>query len=190
MTVVDGEISQYDHLTGNKWQLQLTILIKKIIEFIKKKAYSSNMDKIDQSLVAALRRDARASVSDLALELGVSRATVRSRMDKMIKNGDILGFTVVLKEDATEAPVRGITLIEIEGKGNQRVISQLQGFPEIQAIHSTNGRWDLIVEFGTNSLSDLDKALQRLRVIDGIQSSETSLFLGTHRSNRAKPAAF
>lgn len=147
------------------------------------------MDKIDQNLVAALRQNSRAAISELALELGVSRATVRSRMERMVRDGDILGFTVVLKEDASDMPVRGITLIEIEGKGNERIINRLRGFTEIQAIHSTNGRWDLVVEFGTDTLADLDKALQRLRVIDGIQASETNLFLGTHRSNQAKPPA-
>ncbi len=99
-------------------------------------------------------------------------------------DGEILGFTVVLKSDAADMPVRGLTLIEIEGKGNERIISRLRGFAEIQAIHSTNGRWDLIVEFGTDTLADLDQVLRQIRLIDGINTSETSLYLATHRSNK------
>ncbi|MFC4271228.1 AsnC family transcriptional regulator [Sneathiella chungangensis] len=142
------------------------------------------MDKTDQKLIAALRQNARASVSELAMSLGLSRATVRTRMDKLIEEEEIIGFTVVLKEDLAEFPVRGITLIEIEGKGNERIISRLRGFPEIQAIHSTNGRWDLIVEFGAETLADLDKVLRQLRLIDGINASETNLYLATHRTSR------
>ncbi len=143
------------------------------------------MDKSDQKLVAALRQNARASISELALRLNLSRATVRTRLDRLMTDEEILGFTVILKEDMADFPVRGVTLIEVEGKGDERIISRLRGFPEIQAIHSTNGRWDLIVEFGAETLSDLDKVLRQLRKIDGINASETNLYLATHRSNRA-----
>lgn len=143
------------------------------------------MDETDQKLVAVLRQNARASISELASRLELSRATVRTRLDRLIADEEILGFTVVLKEDLADIPVRGITLIEIEGKGDERIISRLRGFPEIQTIHSTNGRWDLIVEFGAETLSDLDQVLRQIRRIDGINASETNLYLTTHRSNRA-----
>jgi len=143
------------------------------------------MDETDQKLVAVLRQNARASISELASRLELSRATVRTRLDRLIADEEILGFTVVLKEDLADIPVRGITLIEIEGKGDERIISRLRGFPEIQTIHSTNGRWDLIVEFGAETLSDLDQVLRQIRRIDGINASETNLYLPTHRSNRA-----
>lgn len=143
------------------------------------------MDKTDQKLVAVLRQNARASISELASTLNLSRATVRARLDRLIADEEILGFTVVLKEDLADSPVRGITLIEIEGKGDERIISRLRGFPEIQTIHSTNGRWDLIVEFGAETLSDMDQVLRQIRRIDGINASETNLYLTTHRSNRA-----
>jgi DNA-binding Lrp family transcriptional regulator len=149
------------------------------------------MDNTDEKLVGALRRNARASISDLALLLGTSRATIRTRMDRLLKEEEILGYTAVVKSDAFDMAVRGITLIEIEGRGNERIISRLQGFPEVQAIHSTNGKWDLIVEFGTDTLPDLDAALRRLRQIDGINNSETNLYLATHRSEKAKsPVGF
>ena len=143
------------------------------------------MDNIEQKLISLLRRNARASISDLAIELGVSRATVRARIKQLIDDGDILGFSVVLKGDRFELPVRGITLIEIEGKGKEKIIAKLSGFPEVQAIHSTSGHWDLIVEFGTETLAGLNDVLGRIRLIDGINASETSLFLATHRSTIA-----
>jgi DNA-binding Lrp family transcriptional regulator len=142
------------------------------------------MDKIDQKLIAALRQNARSSVSDLALSIGASRATIRTRMEKLEQSGEILGYTISLKGDMTDRPVRGITLIEIEGKGNERIIASLRGFPEVQAIHSTNGQWDLIVELGTDTLADLDVVLRQIRLIDGVNTSETNLYLATHRSNK------
>lgn len=143
------------------------------------------MVNIDQKLISLLRRNARASISELATALGVSRATVRARMKYLVDNGEILGFTVVLKGDQSELPVRGISLIEIEGKGKDKIVTRLSGFAEIQAIHSTSGRWDLIVEFATQTLAELNNVLERIRLIDGINTSETSLFLATNRSQKA-----
>ncbi len=107
------------------------------------------MDKTDERLIAALRHDARASLSNLALQLGMSRTTVRARIERLRARGDILGFTVVLRADTLRDPVRGLMMIGIEGRGTERVIRQLQGLPEVRAVHSTNGRWDVIVELGT-----------------------------------------
>lgn len=140
------------------------------------------MDKTDERLVAALRHDARASLSDLAVQLGLSRTTVRARIERLTRRGDILGFTVVLKAETVDDPVRGLMMIGIEGRGASRIIRQLQGLREVRAIHSTNGRWDLIVQLGTETLEALDAALARIRLFDGVATSETSLLLSTKKS--------
>jgi DNA-binding Lrp family transcriptional regulator len=144
------------------------------------------MDALDTKLTTQLRHNGRQSISDLATQLGVSRATVRARMERLESAGVILGYTVILKSDATELPVRGIMMIEIEGYSTDRVVRSLSGFPEISAIHTTNGRWDLVVELGTGTLSDFDAVLRRIRLIQGVINSETNLLLATPRSTKAR----
>ncbi|WP_157017635.1 Lrp/AsnC family transcriptional regulator [Mesorhizobium xinjiangense] len=144
------------------------------------------MDELNTRLVTLLRHDGRRSISDLAIDLGVSRATVRARMERLERSGEILGYTVILRADAVDQTVRGIMLIEIEGHAADRVIKALGGFSEVSTIHTTNGRWDLVVELGTDSLSAFDAVLRRIRLIPGITGSETSLLLATPRSTRAR----
>ncbi len=144
------------------------------------------MDTLDEKLVTLLRHNGRRSISDLAIEAGASRATVRSRIEKMEAEGTIIGYTVILRADAVEAAVRGIMMVEIEGHVTDRVIRTLGGFPEISEIHTTNGRWDLIVELHAATLSDLDAVMRRIRLVPGITGSETSLLLSTPRSPRAR----
>ncbi len=140
------------------------------------------MDKTDERLISALRHDARASLSDLALRLNLSRTTVRARIERLKQRGDILGFTVVVKSDVQRDAVRGLMMIGIEGRGTTRIVRQLQGLAQVRAVHSTNGRWDLIVELGTETLEALDAALARIRQFDGVATSETSLLLATRKS--------
>ncbi|MBC7284514.1 Lrp/AsnC family transcriptional regulator [Hoeflea sp.] len=141
----------------------------------------SNLDDIDIRLIAELRRDGRASISDLATRLKLARATVRSRIERLMASGEIAGFTVLTRADVSAAPVRGLTLIGIEGRGTERIIALLQGMPAVQAVHSTNGRWDLIIELATDTLQELDDTLVRMRRFEGITSSETNLYLSTRR---------
>jgi DNA-binding Lrp family transcriptional regulator len=144
------------------------------------------MDELDHKIMTKLRHNSRQSVSDLALELGVSRATVRARIDRLEKAGTILGYTVVLKSDAIELPVRGIMMVEIEGQETDKVVRGLSGFPEISAIHTTNGRWDLVIELGTDTLTELDTVLRRIRLTRSVINSETHLLLATPRTSKAR----
>lgn len=144
------------------------------------------MDELDHRLITLLRHNGRRSISDLAIELGTSRATVRARMERLERSGDIVGYTVILRADAVEQPVRGIMMIEVEGHAADRVIRALGGFPEVVIIHTTNGRWDLIAEVAAASLTEFDAILRQIRLIPGITGSETSLLLATPRSTRAR----
>ena len=144
------------------------------------------MDDIDRRLVTILRHDGRRSISDIALELALSRATVRARIERLEGRGEIVGYTVVLRADAVAMPVRGLTMVEVEGRMLDRVVDALVGFPEIGAVHTTNGKWDLVLEISAVSLTDLDAVLRRLRLVAGITASETTLLLSTPRSTKAR----
>ena len=140
------------------------------------------MDELDHRIVAALRQDARMPLSDLALRLGASRTTLRARIARLQERGDIVGFTVLTRADVLQDPVRGLMMIGIEGRGTERITRQLSGFAEVRAVHATNGRWDVIVEIGTETLEALDAVLTRIRRLDGIVASETNLLLRTRKA--------
>ncbi|MBD8891539.1 Lrp/AsnC family transcriptional regulator [Roseibium litorale] len=140
------------------------------------------MDELDLRLISILRSDGRRSVSDLATDLKVSRATVRSRMERLTGSGEILGFTAVLRDDWRDLPVRAIMLVEIAGRNTDPVTRTLSAMTEIRAIHSTNGKWDLVLEIATHDLASFDEVLNRIRMIEGIASSETNLLLSTRKA--------
>ena len=142
------------------------------------------LDEVDQRLIAELRRDGRAALSDLADRLNLSRATVRARMERLTTKGEIAGFTVLTRGDVTEAAVRGLMMIGIEGRGGEKVMARLAGIPAVMAVHSTNGKWDLIAELATQTLLDLDEVIHRIRNIDGVMTSETNLLLSTRKAGR------
>jgi DNA-binding Lrp family transcriptional regulator len=139
------------------------------------------MDDTDRQLIALLRDDARAPVATLAKRLGVSRGTVQNRVERLMRQGEILGFTLRLPPQAEAQRVRAVMAIAVEGERSSAVVAALRGFPEIEAVHTTNGRWDLLAELSADSLAAFSRALDGIRQIKGIATTETSILLATTR---------
>jgi DNA-binding Lrp family transcriptional regulator len=140
---------------------------------------SERLDEVDQALLSALRADGRASIAALSRQVGVTRATVTSRIERLTASGVIVGFTVRVRDEVDPLVVRAVALIEVEGRNTDAVIRRLRGFPEITALHTTNGGWDLVAELSAGSLGDFDRVLGRIRSIEGVVNSETSLLLSS-----------
>ena len=114
------------------------------------------MDDLDRQLISLLRSNARSTVAALAKALQVARGTVQNR-------------------------IAALMTIEVEGNHLEKVVRTLRGDPEVHTLHTTNGRWDLIAEVGVDSVEALDQAISRIRRIEGIVRTETSLLLSTHK---------
>ncbi|MDC7713250.1 Lrp/AsnC family transcriptional regulator [Vogesella sp. LYT5W] len=139
------------------------------------------MSDTDRQLIALLRDNARMSVTELAQRLRVSRATVQNRIDKLEQSGVIIGYTVRLKPEAEAHRIRAWMGIAVEGNKAQAVLQALRGEPHVYALHSTNGRWDIVTELRADTLEQFDRVLGRIRLIPGIAATETSILLSTHK---------
>ncbi|MBX4958811.1 Lrp/AsnC family transcriptional regulator [Rhizobium lentis] len=140
------------------------------------------MDDLDTELLSALRHNARISVSSLSAMTGASRATVAARIDRLVASGTIVGFTIRTGHETRSAGVRAIVMIEVLGKLADRVADQLRGLPQVRALHSTNGKWDFVAELEDRDLASFDETLRRIRLINGINSTETNILLKTGKT--------
>jgi DNA-binding Lrp family transcriptional regulator len=75
--------------------------------------------------------------------------------------------------------VRAIMLISVVGRNTDDVIRELRGIPQIGALHTTNGEWDLVAEMICDSLGTFDAVLGVVRGINGIHNSETNILLSS-----------
>ena len=139
------------------------------------------MDNTDRQLLALLRDNARVSVAAMAKALGVARGTVQHRLARLEADGVIAGYTVRLKREAEDQRIRALMTVAVEGNRTDDVLKALRGDPAVCALHTTNGRWDIVAELRTDSLEAVDRVLGRIRQIDGISTTETSLLLSTHK---------
>lgn len=139
------------------------------------------LDDTDRELIGLLRDDARLSVVALAKKLRVARATVQNRIARLEKSGTIVGYTVKLRPNAEGHRIRAIMSIAVEGNRTAEIRRELSGHPNVIALHSTNGRWDLIAELRADTLEAFDKVLNVIRLTDGIATTETSILLSSYK---------
>jgi DNA-binding Lrp family transcriptional regulator len=141
----------------------------------------STIDDTDRELIALLRDNARTPVVALARQLRVARATVQNRLARLERDGVIVGYSVRLKPAAEAQRIRALMSVAVEGNRMAEVLRELRGHPNVAALHSTNGRWDLVAELRTDTLEEFDRLLSGVRLIEGIASTETSILLSTHK---------
>ena len=138
------------------------------------------LDSKDQGLITLLRANSRTGVAELARKLNLSRATVQNRIKRLEERDIIVGYTVLIGNETEKPEVRALMSIEAESAKEAGVIAKLRGNPQVSAVHHTTGRWDLIAEIETDSLSSFNKIIGNLRLIDGVTSTETNLLLDSY----------
>ena len=139
------------------------------------------LDDMDRQLISLMRSNARATVAQLAKSLRVSRGTVQNRIRKLEADGTIVGYTVRLRPQAEGHHIRALMTVAVEGNRSEAVLKALTGDPAVEALHTTNGRWDIVVELRADCLEAFDAVLGRFRLLEGIASTESSLLLSSRK---------
>ena len=139
------------------------------------------MDELDHKLISGLRGNARLTVAKLAKQLQVARGTVQNRIARLERDGTIAGYTVRLGTPIDERDITALMTIAVEGNSADAVLRSLRGDPAVRTLHTTNGRWDIIAELRADTLEAFDRVLGRIRKVEGIANTETSLLLSSHK---------
>lgn len=136
------------------------------------------LDETDQKLLTLLRDNARAPVAHLARRLGLARTTVQARIERLENTGTIVGYTL-RSGPATRAPLRATVLISIEPRSGPTVLGRLKSLPGVETVHTTSGRFDLLVQVTATTTSELDATLDHIGEARGVRSSESLIHLAT-----------
>ncbi|MEV4317673.1 Lrp/AsnC family transcriptional regulator [Actinocrispum sp. NPDC049592] len=138
------------------------------------------MDAIDQRIVSQLVADARASYAEIGKVVGLSAPAVKRRVDRLLDRGILRGFTAVVDPEAlgwgTEA------FVEVRYRGNVspgQIRSSLEPLPEVVAAYTVSGAADAIVHLRAADIHHLEDALERLRGVDMIDRTVSTVVLST-----------
>lgn len=144
------------------------------------------MDDVDRSVVSALREDGRVSYAELARQVNLSSSAVHERVSKLESSGVISGYRAVV--DPAKIGIHVTALIGVqpgEYGRDEQIASSLEAMPEVEACYSVAGEEAFIVLVRVASVDELHRYLGRLRGLNGIARTRTSVVLNTRFENRA-----
>jgi Lrp/AsnC family transcriptional regulator, leucine-responsive regulatory protein len=144
------------------------------------------LDDIDAKIITALGVDSRRSYADVGQEVGLSTAAVHERVKKLIERGVIERFS--LKLDPAKLGLHMTAFVAIT---NQRalhcrdVAQLLREIPEILELHSVAGEHDFMAKVRTTHAQAMEEVLHKIKAIDGIARTTSTVVFTTEFEERA-----
>lgn len=141
---------------------------------------TSELDEIDQQIVALLRENARRSFQDIGSRVSLSAPAVKRRVDRLESAGVIQGYSAVLDHAALGWTTHAVVSLFCEGRMSAAEILAASGrHPEVAAAHTVAGEASAILHLHARDTEHLEEALERLRDSPGITRTQTQIVLST-----------
>lgn len=146
-----------------------------------KKSHPTNkkkmIDRIDCRMIQLLQKDGRISNTEIAKKIGISEATVRSRLNRLIAE-EYIQIVAVSNPIKLGFEIVGILRIDVDITKIERVMNELKKLKAVWFIVHATGGLDIYTEFVAKSLDELhDLIFNKIYKIDGVTKAETSLIL-------------
>lgn len=141
----------------------------------------------DRTLLSLLKENARLSTTALADHLGLSRATVQTRIKRLEDTGVIKGYGVRLQKGLGIRDIRCHVLIIHAPRMVDRIVKSLSAIRAVEAVHSVSGTVDLIAEVATETVDDMDRVIDQIGSIDGVEKTNSHLILSTRLARGGIP---
>jgi DNA-binding Lrp family transcriptional regulator len=136
-------------------------------------------DQIDRQLIGLLRANARASVSELARSLRLSRTTVQSRLERLERSKRIAGYTIRLSEAYERGQIHAYVLITVHPKQAAVVAEQIKGIAGVRRLQSVSGPIDMIALMDAPSAAEMDAIIDAIGALEGVERTTSSIVLAT-----------
>jgi DNA-binding Lrp family transcriptional regulator len=145
------------------------------------------LDQLDARLLLLLTDEPRLGVLECSRRLGVARGTVQARLDRLANRGVLAGFPPALDLAAMGYGLTAFGVLEIAQGRRQEVAGRLAAIDEVCEVHATTGSGDLLVRMVARSNADLQRVIDEVVDVDGVQRISTSIALTTPIAPRVRP---
>ena len=133
--------------------------------------------KNEQQLLRLLQENSRRTVSDLANELGLSRATVQQTMERLERKGVIQGYTIKINPHYQQQQVSAYIMISVIPRKTADIVRQIYKVPQLDMLCTISGQYDLIAKVTEATTQELDNSIYRIATLDGVEKTLSHIVL-------------
>ncbi len=141
----------------------------------------SVIDALDMKIIRTLQGDARKPIVHIAKEVNASEATVRRRIDKLLRDGIIERFTVVLDYHKLGRVIKAFIGLRVEPAKLRVIAEHLTKHPDTQVVYRTSGDTDIVTEVIFEKMEDLNVFLEQELNLDGIVGTIVTIVIGPYK---------
>ncbi len=141
----------------------------------------SVIDALDMKIIRALQTDARKPIVKIAKEVNANEATVRRRIDKLLRDGIIERFTVVLDYHKLGRVIKAFIGLRVEPAKLKTIAEHLAKHPDTQVLYRTSGDTDIVTEVIFEKMEDLNAFLEEELGLEGILGTIVTIVIGPYK---------
>ena len=143
-------------------------------------AKAIHLDNVSKAIIEQLQADGRRSYAEIGKAVGLSEAAVRQRVQKLTDSGVM---QIVAVTDPMQLGFYRQAMVGIRVTGDTTVVAeQLGRISAVDYVVLTAGSFDILAEIVCEDDEDLiDLLNKKIRAIDGVQSTETFVYLKLHK---------
>lgn len=142
-----------------------------------------SIDEVDRKLIALLLQDGRASYTDLAKQVGLSRVAVQTRLNALVEQGTIERFACIVNPEHLGVTVSAFFNVEVEPRHLTAVADRLAEEPEVTSLYHMSGPTKLHMHALFPSHQAMEAFLQnKLYPLEGITSVDSQVLIKRYKS--------
>ena len=138
---------------------------------------NKNLDNHDKHLISLLSLNSRSSTTTLARTLGLSRSTVQDRIKKLERRGIIGGYTIRLNEEYKDRQISAQVMMTFHPKYSDAILQALKKMTNVVTVLAVSGIYDMITTVSAETTEELDKTLDNIGSLPGMEKTTTSIIL-------------
>ena len=140
-----------------------------------------SFDQLDLRIIKSLDGNGRKPYRLIAEEVGVSDATVRKRIKRMLDDGVIKEFNIILNYQALGRIIKAFIGLRVNPGKLKAIVDHLQQNPDIQVLYRTTGDVDLMVEVICRDMEELNSFLESELSLEGITGTVVTVVIGPYK---------
>jgi Lrp/AsnC family transcriptional regulator for asnA, asnC and gidA len=117
----------------------------------------------------------------MAEEAGVSEATIKNRIDRLIESGVLKKFTIMLDYQKLGRVIKSFIGLRVQPAMLQNIVDQMKAHPDVHVLYRTSGDVDLLLEVIFEQMEDLNSFLEKELALEGILGTVVTIVIGPYK---------
>lgn len=133
------------------------------------------MDEVDRKIIEILKKNGRATYTDIGKKVGLSEGAVRKRIKSLVSSGVIRRFTVQI---ALTEGAKAIIMISADPSfPTSEVSDKLSKITHVETVYEITGQYDIAVIVSALNIAEVNECVEKIRRVDAVVNTNTMIIL-------------